>query len=185
MPQQLHAEGARPPRNLQAHAAHAHNAQRLTAQLRALQRLLLPLARVHRRIRPGHHARQRNHQAQRQLRYSHRITARRVHHHNAVPRRRLGVDVVHADTRAANHAQLRRAFEQLRVHLHRRAHHQRLGICQLRLQTIFDLVMRHHLPLRRPLKHCQRRRRNLLSQYNFHRLQSHFCFRRCSAAALP
>ena len=40
------------------------------------------------------------------------VSARRVHHQNAATRGGIHVHIVHADTRAANDAQLRRFFQQ-------------------------------------------------------------------------
>ena len=93
-----------------------------------LQIFLLPLAGVHGRIGRGHLARQRQHQPDSQLGHGYGVCARRVHHHDAAPRGRIGVNVVHTNARPANHAQLGRVFHQCVVHLHSTAHHQRIGI---------------------------------------------------------
>ena len=105
----------------------------------------------------------------RQLRHGYRVRARRIHHHNAAPRGRFGIDVVHAHAGAPDHAQLGRMLHQRIVHLHRAAHHQRVGIGQRRRQSLGQLVVRLHFPSRLGRKHGQRRRRNLLRQYDLHR----------------
>ena len=124
---------------------------------------------MHRVIGRRHFAAQRDHQSNSQLGHSNRIRARRVHHHNAVPRRRFHIDVVHAHTRAAHHAQLRRVLQQLLIHLHGGPHHQRIGFSKSSRQTLRQLVVRLHFPTRLSRKHGHRRRRNLLCQNNLHR----------------
>ena len=51
VPYQFHPKRARPPRYFHSDSPQAHDAQRLSAQLSPLQRFLLPLARVHQRVR--------------------------------------------------------------------------------------------------------------------------------------
>ncbi len=110
--------------------------------------------------------RQRQHERDGQLRHRDGIRARRVHHHDAAPRRRIGIDVVHPHTRAANHPQLRRVLQERIVHLHRRAHHQPIGILQLVRKSILDLVMRHHVPARLGLEDGERGRRHFFCENN-------------------
>ncbi len=49
----VHPKGTRAPRDFHADASQPNNAQGLGAQFRALQRLLFPLARVHKRVGAG------------------------------------------------------------------------------------------------------------------------------------
>ena len=125
---------------------------------------------MHRCVRGGHLARQRQHESNGQLGHSNRVCARRVHHHDAAPRGGIGVDVVHAHPGATDHAQLGRMLHQRVVHLYGTAHHQRVGIGKGRRQTIRQLVVRQDFPSRLGRKHRQRRRRNLLRQNDFHLL---------------
>ena len=155
-------------RDLQSNPSQPQNAQRLAAQFRSLQALLLPLAGVHRRVGGGQLASQCQHQPDSQLGHRHRIRARRIHHHNASPRGRISIDVVHAHSGAANHTQLGPVAHQRIVRLHRRAHHQRIGIGQRRGQSLRQLVMRQNLPPRLGREHGQCCRRNLLCQNNLH-----------------
>ena len=145
--QQVHPEGLRAPRNLQPDAPQPDDAQRLAAQLRALQRLLLPLAVVHRRVGARDAAAHRDHQPQRQLGHGDGVGSGRVHHHDAAPRGLRCVDVVHAHARAPDDAQLRSGLQQLGVRLHRGAHNQRIGVSQLGGQAARgNLVGGHDVP---------------------------------------
>ena len=144
------------------------NAQRLAAQLRSLQALLLPPAGVHAGIGRGQLARQRQHQPDGQLGHRHGVRARRIHHHNAPLGSRIGVDIVHAHAGPANHPQLGRARHQRVVRLHSAAHHQSIGVGQRGRQPVRQLVVRQNFPSRLGRKHGQRCRRNLLCQNDLH-----------------
>ena len=97
------------------------------------------------------------------------VSAGRIHHHDAAARGCLGVNVVHADAGAANHAQFRRVLEQCIVHLHRAADHERVGIGQRGGQSFRQLVVRLDIPSRLARKHGQSGRRNFFRQYDLHR----------------
>jgi hypothetical protein len=105
-----------------------------------------------------------------QLGHGHRICARRIHHHNAPPRGRRRVNIVHADARPANHAQLWRMAHQRIIDLHRAAHHQRIGVAQRRRQSVRQLVVGQNFPSRLGREHGERCRRNLFRQNNLHRV---------------
>ena len=152
---QLHSESARALRHFKPDAAKAQDAQRLAAQFRALQALLLPLARVHGKVRSGQFARQGQHQPDGELGHSDRVRAWRIHHNNAAPRRRCSINVVDAYARAANHTQLGRVLHQRVVNLHGAANHKRIGIGQGRRQSFRQLIVRLHFPTRFSRKHRQ------------------------------
>ena len=146
MAQQFHAEGLGPPRHFQPHAAQTEDAQLLAAQLGSLQRLLLPFAGVQQGIGPGQLPRQRQHQPDGQLGDRDGVGAGRVHHHDPSARRRIGVDVVHADAGASDHPQLGSRLQQCFIHLDGGTNHQRIGIGQFRGQPVLDLIVGHDLP---------------------------------------
>ena len=164
----LHAESAGALGHFKTDAAQAENAERLAAQLRALQVFLLPLAGVHGGVGRGQFARQGDHQADGQFGDGDGIGAGRIHHHDAAARGGLGVDVVHAHAGAANDAQLGRVRHQRVVDLHGAAHHKRVGIGQRGGQAVGQLVVRQHFPSRLGRKHGQRCRRNFFRQNDLH-----------------
>jgi hypothetical protein len=115
-----------------------------------------------------HLARQRQHQPDGQLGHGHGVRPRRIHHHDAPSRSRIGVDIVNAHARPANHPQLGRARHQRVVRLHGAANHQRIGVGQSGRQPVRQLVVRQNFPSRLGRKHGQCCRRNLLCQNDLH-----------------
>ena len=81
-------------RNFKPDPAQAENAQSFAAQFPALQTLLLPLSCMHRCVGSGQLARQRKHQAERELGDGNGVCTRRIHHDNAASRSCFGIDVV-------------------------------------------------------------------------------------------
>ena len=116
---QLEAERAA--RDLLADAAEAEHAQRLARELDAPEARALPAAVLERRVRLRDVAGQREQQPDRVLGRRDDGRLRRVRHDDAAARRRLDVDVVHADARAADHLQIVRARDQVGTELGRRA----------------------------------------------------------------
>ena len=148
MPDDLHSEGARPPRHFHADAAEAGDSQRLAPQLRALQRFLFPPAGMHERVGAAEMASHGQHHAQRLFRHGHGICPGRVHHRDALARGRIQIDVVHAHAGSADHAQLLRMRQQRRIRLHRRAHNQRVGRFEMLRKLAIELVRGEHSPAR-------------------------------------
>ena len=116
-----HAETARTPRDLLPDAAEAEHAERLPCELDAAVRLALPAALLERGMRLRDVARERDEQADRVLGGRHDGRLGRVRDDDAAPRRRVDVDVVDPDARAADHLQARRAVDQVCGELRRRA----------------------------------------------------------------
>ena len=133
----VHAEGDGAARDLAADAAHADDAERLAAKLRALERFAVPLARDHRGVRLRNFARERKQQREGVLRRRDRVAAGRVHHHDAALRGRLDIDVVDADAGAADDLQPRRRGQRLGRHLRRAADDQRVEVADAGDQLVF------------------------------------------------
>ncbi len=142
---QLHAEGGGAPGDFEADAAEADDAERLAAQLRALQGFLVPFAGVHGLVRARDAAAHGDHQAERQLGDGDGVGAGRVHHHDAVVGGGGGVDVVDAHAGAADDAELGRVLEQRGVGLDGGADDEGVGVGELGLQgfgaSILSAVM--------------------------------------------
>ena len=164
----FHAEGARPLGHFQSHAPQPDNAQRLAAQLRALQRFLLPLAGTRGGVGPRKMPRQRQHQRKSMLGHGNRVRARGVHHRDAAASSGFQINVVHAHAGAADHPQLGGVRKQIGIHIHRRTHQQGIGIAHLLGQIAVDLLSRHHLPLLLFAKQVDGRRRGFFCDNNFH-----------------
>ena len=175
MSDHLHAETPRTPRDLKADAAQSQHPQFLAAQFHSLQGFLLPLARMHGGVRFGKLPRQGEHHAQRELGDGNGVGSRRIHHHDAAARGRIGIDVIHAHARAANHAQLWRGGQQCIVDLNRRSDDKSVGIGNLCGKAILDLVMANDLPAGLAFEHGKRSGRNLLRQNDLHSYSSLFC----------
>ena len=149
--------------NATADAPHANDAERLAAQLHTDERLAIPRARVHRRIRRWDLACKREHHRHCVLRRGNCIATRRVDDNDPALRRRLYVDVVHADTCASNDLEFIGAREHIRRHLRRRAHHESIVVTDdlheflMRdLVSHIDLILRQQSdPLGRNSVHSQ------------------------------
>ena len=124
----VHVESERTLRNAAADTSHADHAKGLAAQLHTDERLAIPRPRVHRRIRRRNLACEREHHRHRVLRRGDCIAARRVDDNDTALRRRLYVDVVHADTCASDDLEFIGAREHIRRHLRRGAHHERIVV---------------------------------------------------------
>ncbi len=88
------------------------------------------------------------HQGESVLRHGNGIGARRVHDRDPLTGGGVQIDVVHAHAGAANHPQFAGMFEQCGVHLHRRAHDERIRRLQLFGQFAVELIRRDHGPAR-------------------------------------
>src|SRR5690242_16693056 len=108
MRQHPHLQRPRSRRHFRSHSSESNKSQHFPAQLRPESRRFLPPPRVYPRVQLRNFPRQRRHQSKRVLRHAHRVSARRVHHQHAAPRRCVQVDVVHSHSRASHHPQLRR-----------------------------------------------------------------------------
>ena len=143
-----HAEGVGAAGDFEADAPEPDDAERLAPQLGALQGLLIPLARVHgavgARNRPAHG----DHQAEGELGYGDGVGARGVHHHDALVGGGIGVDVVDADSGAANNPKLGGVREEGGVGLHSGADDECVGIGEFGSESVLDLVGRDDLPAR-------------------------------------
>ena len=116
-----HPETAGAARDLLPDAAEAEHAERLAGQLDAAVCLALPAALLQRGVRLRDVACERDEQPDRVLCRGDDGRLGRVRDDDAAPRRRLDVDVVDTDARAADHLQMRRAADQIRSELRRRA----------------------------------------------------------------
>ena len=123
---------------------------------------------MHRGVGRRNFARQREHQADGQLRDGDSICAGGVHHHDAAAGGGLGVDVVDTHAGAADDPQLGRFFHKGVVHLHGRTHNQRIGIGQGRGQAVGELVVGEDFPPWLSRKHLHGGRRHFLRQNNLH-----------------
>ena len=188
VPQQIHPKRLRTPSHFKPNPPQPDNAQRLAAQLRPLQRLLVPLARMHRRIRPRNRPRHRNHQPQRQLRHRNSIRPRRIHHHNSAPRSFSRINIVDANASAPNNAQLRSRSHQRRIGLHRRPHNQRISISQLCRQAAGrNLVGGNNVPAGFFKKNGKSRGRDFFSKNDLQgcsKSRYAYCFQ-CSRSSPP
>ena len=100
-----HAETERAARDLLADAPEAEHAERLAGELDAAVLLALPAALLQRGVRLRDVARERDEQPDRVLGRRDDGRLGRVRDDDAAPRRRLDVDVVDSDARAADHLQ--------------------------------------------------------------------------------
>ena len=116
-----HAKRPRAVRDQLADATEAEDAERLLVQLHAGELGPLPLAAGERHVRLRDVAREREQERHRVLGRGHHVGLGRVGNHDAAPGGRLHVHVVDAHAGAADHAQLARALDQLRVHVRGRA----------------------------------------------------------------
>ena len=103
-----HPEPERAARDLLADPAEAEHAERLAGELDAAVRAALPAALLERGVRLRDVARERDEEADRVLGGGDDRRLRRVRDDDPAPRRRVDVDVVDADARAADHLQARR-----------------------------------------------------------------------------
>ena len=145
----VHIKGERTLCNTAADTPHADHTERLAAQLHTHERLAIPRARVHRRIRRRDLACEREHHCHCVLRCGDCIAARRVDDNDPALRRRLYVDVVHADTCASDNLELIRTCNHIRRYLRRRAHHERVVVADdlhqflvRNLIAYIDLILR-------------------------------------------
>ncbi len=127
----------------------------------------------------------REHEPDGQLGHRDRVGAGRIHHHNAPPRCRIGVDVVHAHAGASDHPQLRSRLQQCVIHLHRGTNHQRIRVGQFRGQPVLDLIVGHDLPTTLALQHSQGGGRDFLCQYDLHCSPKGFLAVRAQGFRLP
>ena len=123
---------------------------------------------MHGGIGGRHFSRQRDHQADGELGDGNGVCAGRVHHDDAAARGCLGVNVVHANAGAANHAKLGSVLKKCVVHLHRATDDERVGIGQRGRQSFRQLVVRFDFPTRLACKHGQSGWRNFFRQYDLH-----------------
>ena len=136
----FHPEGPCPPRHFHADSSQAHDAQGLAPQFGALKRFLLPLPGMHQFVRAADVAGHRQHERQRVLGHGDGIGAGSVHHRNALAGGGIQIDVIDAHAGAPDDPQLTGMFQQIGVHLHRRANDERVGRLQLRRQLALDLI---------------------------------------------
>ena len=108
--------------------AETEDAERLLAQLDAHELRALPEAGMQGAVGGGKVAREREHHRDGVLGGRDRVAGGCVEHEHAVPRRRLDVDVVDADTGASDHAQSRRGGEHLGGDLGLAANHERVVV---------------------------------------------------------
>ena len=120
-------EAAQARGHARADLAEADDAERLAVQLGAIDRAV-PLERLEPRVRLGNAAHEREQHADRVLRRRDDVAVRRVDDDDAAARARVHVDVVHADARAPDDLEPRRALEQTRRHRRRRPGDERLAV---------------------------------------------------------
>ena len=144
----FHPEGPRPPRHFHADSSQAHDAQGFAAQFCALQRFLLPLPGMHQLVGAADVASHGQHERQSVLGHGDGIGAGSVHDRDALAGSGIQIDVVDAHAGAPDHPQLAGMFQQVGVHLHRRANDQRVRRLQLRRQFALHLIGRDDRPAR-------------------------------------
>ena len=109
----------------------------------------------------------RQHHPERLLRHGDGIGSRCIHYRDAFVSGRFQINVVHADSGAADHAQLFRMLEKLGVCLYRRTNDQRIRRLQMFLQLPVELIRRKDGPARLlQLRH--RRSRDFFRYDDFH-----------------
>ena len=138
----FHCKRSRPSRYFHSNAAKSGNSQRLAAQFRTLQRLFLPLAGMHQRIRTAKMTSHGQHHAHCLFRDCYGIRSRRIHHRDALTRGCVQIDIVDAHAGTADHAQFLGMRQQRSIGLHRGAHDERVGRFQLRCEFAVYLVRR-------------------------------------------
>src|SRR5438067_1821813 len=117
----VHAEPAGTTGNLLSDATEAEHAERLARELDAAVGLALPAALLQGGVRLWDVPRERDEQPDRVLGGRHNGRLRRVRDNDASARRSIDVDVVDTNAGTADHLQPRRAIDQLRGELRRRA----------------------------------------------------------------
>ena len=122
---------------------------------------------MHQSVGPAKMTRHGQHHAERLFRDSYGVGPRRIHHRDALTRRGIEIDVVHAYACPAYHAQFFRMRKQRRIRLHGRAHDQRVGSLQFRCQFAVKLLGGKHSPSGF-FQLFHRRSGNFLRNKNFH-----------------
>src|ERR1700730_16615061 len=102
-------------------SAAADDAEHLAGDLDTHKTVLFPFAGLGRRIGLGNLAGEREHQCDRMFGGGDRIAKRRIHHDNAFPGRGGNIDIIDADSRAADHFQPLRPLEKFGGDLRSRA----------------------------------------------------------------
>ncbi len=123
-----HAEPLGALRHHAADVAEPDQTERAVQQLETREAALLPAARLHRGGGLGDVARQRDEQRDGVLGGGDVVALGRVHHHDAARGGARHVDVVDADPRAPDHAQLLGGVDHLGGHLGAAADHQAVGV---------------------------------------------------------
>ena len=126
-----HVERGRAPRHFLADASEPRQPERLLAHFLAEEFLFLPFALLHRGVRRGDVARERQHETDGQLRDADAVGARRVHHDDAARAGGGNIDVVHAGARAGDGAQLRRSVDQRSGDFRGAAHDDGIGVGEI------------------------------------------------------
>jgi hypothetical protein len=169
VPHHVHAERARQLRHVPADAAQADDADRLAAELGALEPLAVPFTAAHRFRGPGDVAGLREQQAHRVLRGADRVGAGRVHDRDSPTGGRVHVDVVHPGAGAGDHAQPGAVGEQIRGHARLAAHDQGLRAPERPLELVTRLAGAvHHLDLRGGRKQLEARLRQAVRHHHAH-----------------
>src|ERR1700688_4732139 len=133
----LHVESFGAHRDFAADAAEADEAQSLAANFRSGGAGFFPAAFVDGFVVAGHLASEREEQRESVLRDADGVSAGRAHDQDAAAGGFLQVDVVYADSGAADHAEAGGFFQELRRYLRRAANHQSIGVGDFRMQRIF------------------------------------------------
>ncbi len=136
VPDDLHAERARPRCHGAPDAAQADDAEGLSLQLDADEFFSFPVPFFQTLIRLRHAARQSHQQGDCVLRGSNRVAVGRIHHHDATPGSGRDVNVVHAYAGASDHAKLLRRIHQFSSDFSLAAHDQCVAIDDRRAQSI-------------------------------------------------
>ena len=178
----LHTEGKGATRDFDADAPQSDDAQRLAAQLGALQRFLFPLAGVHGGIGAGEEARQRQHESKGVLGDRYSIAAGSVHDDDAALGSGIEIDVIHAHTGAPDDAQSGGLVHHRGVNKRGGADQDGVGGWQLRGKCFF--VGRNHRPVGMLSKDFERGGRDFICDYDFHTFTaSAYCSAKASCTA--
>ena len=174
-----HLEGARAFHHFAPDAAQADDAERLAAQLVAHEFFLFPLAAARGRVGLGNVPRHGQHHGERVLGHRDGVAARRVHHQHAGLGGGFEIDVVHADPRAPDHAQLGRLLQHGLGDLHGGAHQQRVGVRQV--LRVFLRIRNNHVPAGLGLKQLDPGRREGLGDQDVHFFTAACAYTSCAA----
>ena len=136
VPDDLHAERARPRRDGSPDSTQPDDPQSLSLELDANELFTFPVPFFQALIRLRHAARQCHQQSNRVLGRRNRVAVGRIHHHDAARCCRRDIDVIHTHAGATDDAKLLRRIHQLSRDFGFAAHDQGVAIAHRPTQSI-------------------------------------------------